>query len=116
MIFMNFYHKQGQGVKVQAAPPYPNLSWVPHPPHGDLTNAVEPQLDNLQYNNIPSIMINIHLPNKSYFDITGLTIHGNVIYRAQNISGYDNKIMSGHEWSFYMYTSMIDIFTYTGTV
>ena len=24
-----FYHKQGQGFKVRAAPPYPNLGWVP---------------------------------------------------------------------------------------
>ena len=26
-----FCHKQGQGFKVGAAPPYPNLGWVPLP-------------------------------------------------------------------------------------
>ena len=29
----NFCHKQGQGFKVRAAPPYPNLGWIPPRDH-----------------------------------------------------------------------------------
>ena len=42
----NFLYKQGQGFKVWAAPPYPNLGQVPLPPWGT-EYCFDPQNDNL---------------------------------------------------------------------
>ena len=52
----------------------------------NMANTVEPRFSDLQYNNIPGTMTNIHLPSKSYSKLHGEKPRYNDL-RYNDISG-----------------------------